>query len=120
MSNNQVTVVSSSGNASVSINGETYTGSTVTMSNGSVIVDGVKQDKVTAQRVMITINGDVDSVSSTDGTIIMHGDAKTVRTTNGDVECENVTGDVTTTNGDVDAWDVAGNVSTTNGDITHK
>jgi len=109
-------------NDNVTINGVSYRGKNVSVSNGKVVIDGVEQgDETQSKNIVITVKGDVGSVESPDGTIIVHGDVKgNVNATNGDIEAENVGGSVTTTNGDVECWEVAGDVNTTNGDIKYK
>ncbi|AUR85886.1 hypothetical protein NVP1081O_151 [Vibrio phage 1.081.O._10N.286.52.C2] len=110
----------STGN-SVKINGQTFKGNNVSISNGRVIVDGVEQTSEQQYKFEITVNGDVDKLELESGTVVVKGNVNcSLNTTNGDVECGDVSGDVKTTNGDVDCDNVAGRVSTINGNVKHR
>ena len=102
----------------MNINGRTFSGSNVTISNnGKVVIDGkvVIQEDV---ELNITIEGDVDCVDTTNGKVFVNGVIKEdVSTTNGDINCETIEGNVSTTNGDVRCKNIMGKVKTVNGDI---
>lgn len=114
----QVTMqMASSG--SVSINGRSYHGKNISIVNGDVTVDGVKQGPslVGEQPIKIEVHGDIVKLETTNGDVTAKnvGQAKTV---NGDIQCTEVTGDIVTVNGEVTCRDVAGDVTTEGGDIT--
>ncbi|UNA02041.1 hypothetical protein PVA8_354 [Vibrio phage PVA8] len=118
MSNFKANLVSRS---TITVNNKTYHGTSVTIKNGKVVVDGRVQDDVSdTQVVNVNIEGDCTLVQNENGDINcrdVHGDAST---TNGDVECDNVSGSVSSTNGDIKCGNVGGSVSTNNGDIIRK
>lgn len=89
----------------MTINGKTYSGNNIIISNGKVIVDGAEQSEVLEHNIVVNVTGDVQSLE----------------TTSGDVQCESVSGDVKTVSGDVNVrGNVAGNVKTVSGDISYK
>lgn len=103
-----------------SINGVTYSGRSVTINNGQVIVDGVVQGELSGYQVTVNITGNVDKVSTTSGDINIVGDVRHAITTSGDIDCNHVIGDVETVSGDVDCGDIAGRVSTISGNIRQR
>lgn len=108
--------VKSSSGCSVTIDGKTFKGGSVNIINGKVIVDGVTQDGELVGDINVTVNGDVDTLSNTNG-MVSAKNVGSVQTTNGNVICEDIAGDVKTTNGDIRANVIYGKVSTVNGDI---
>tara|TARA_R110002020_G_scaffold470437_1_gene696362 strand:+ start:353 stop:700 length:348 start_codon:yes stop_codon:yes gene_type:complete len=108
------------GGSSVTIDGKTFKGNSVCISNGKVTIDGVDQDGELVGDINVTVNGDCESIENTNGTVTCES-ANRVKTTNGKVFIQgSVSGDVDTTNGDVNCGTVGGSVKTNNGDITHR
>ncbi|WP_063812543.1 hypothetical protein [Burkholderia cenocepacia] len=106
------------GGSSVVINGRSYQGDVVGVSQGRVIVNGKEVEDLTgAPKIEVTVHGDVDELSTAAGDVTVHGRAGSVKTASGDVRCETVDGDISTASGDVHCKKVAGNVSTVSGDI---
>ena len=90
--------------ASISINGSTYTGSSINISGSKITIDGVVQD-CDDKKINITVHGNLETLEV---------DMCDELNVNGDV-----TKSVTTTNGSVRvAGSIAGGVKTTNGSIT--
>lgn len=108
------------GGSSVTIDGRTFTGSTITISDDRVFVDGVQQDGSLSGQITVTVDGNADSVETASGKVVISGSAGRVKTMSGDVECGAVTGDVGTMSGDVTCGPVSGNVKTMSGDIRHR
>lgn len=108
--------VKSSNGCSVTIDGKTFKGGSVNIINGKVIVDGVTQDGELVGDINVTVSGDVDTISNTNG-MVSANNVGSVQTTNGNVICEDIAGDAKTTNGDIRANVIYGKVSTVNGDI---
>ncbi|AGN30188.1 hypothetical protein VPFG_00188 [Vibrio phage nt-1] len=110
------------GRGTIEVNGKKYQGTSVTVKNGKVIVDGRLQEDVSdCQTVTVNIEGSATLVQNENGNVTIGGEVKgDVKTTNGDIHCLNVHGNVKTTNGDIDCYDVAGDVETVNGDISRK
>jgi hypothetical protein len=107
------------GDTSVVINGKTYRGDVVSVSNGPVWVDGKKVDDLSnAQKIEVTVNGNVEELTTATGDITVNGTAGSVATASGDVRCGDVGGSVATTSGDVCCKSVLGGVSTVTGDIS--
>ncbi len=105
------------------INGKTYKGNSVSVSNGTVIIDGKKvTDGKELPKISIVINSDIDhlDIDSCDS-IKVTGSVYSLNSVNGDVTVKgNVLDGVTTVNGDVKCGNVGGKVSTVNGDIENK
>lgn len=95
--------------ASVSVNGEDFTGHHITINNGKVIVDGVEKNSNLDGQINVTINGSVEGVEIENGSVTVSGDAHYVKTMSGDVHCSNVLGNVNTMSGDVICETVGGN-----------
>jgi DUF4097 and DUF4098 domain-containing protein YvlB len=107
------------GDSSVTVNGKTYRGDTIAVSNGRLWVDGKKVDDLSnVQQIEVTVNGNVEELSTASGDVTVNGTAGSVVTASGDVKCGDVSGCVATTSGDVCCESVAGNVSTVSGDVT--
>ena len=103
----------------VTINGQSFSGSNISMINGKLMIDGKPQDTKELEHVInIEIHGDVKDIQNENGSITAR-DVGSVNTSNGKVICGNVTGNVTTSNGKVNCGDVGGSVHTSNGSIHH-
>lgn len=103
---------------SVTINGKTYKGRNITVTDTNVIIDGKEVD-IADRKVEIIINGNVGDVSTASGKVDVKGDAKSVSTAYGDVKvASSVTNYVDTKSGSIEiGGDVGGNVRTTSGDV---
>jgi hypothetical protein len=110
--------VRTGGNAVVKINGHTYTGSSIDIVGGKVMVDGVEQTQELIGPISVTVNGSAQSVTTASGDITVVGTVNTVSTTSGDVACGDVRGGVSTVSGDVECRSIGGAVSTISGDIS--
>lgn len=103
----------------ISINGITYHGNNISISNNKIIIDG---KDVTAgdnsKDVKIEVNGNLESLNvDYCNTIKVSGEVGDIRTTSGDVECGDVRGKVRTTSGDIESGDVGAGIETMSGDI---
>lgn len=105
------------GGSSVTIDGRTFTGSSVSIVGDKVVVDGVEQSDNLVGPVVVTVNGNAESVETASGKVEISGSAGRVKTMSGDVECGDVTGDVGTMSGDVNCGSIGGSVKTMSGDI---
>ena len=126
----------------ITINGKTFFGNSVIITDNRIIIDG-KEDldvksipekeinihidgdinEVKADYCSkITVNGNVKKVQTTSGDIEVKGDVTGgVQTTSGDVDIDgNVDGDIHSVSGDVDCGDVSGEISTMSGDIRRR
>lgn len=103
--------------STVSINGSNYTGHSISIVDGKVIVDGAEQGAISGLQVVVNIVGDPREVSTVSGNINVQGDCGWVRTTSGDIRCHDVEGNVETVSGDVECMNVSGSVRTVSGDI---
>lgn len=99
------------------INGRSYSGKNITIKNGEVYVDGVRQADLPDGEREVIVSGDVVSVSSETGNITVHGGVGSVASTNGSVKCGDVAGSVTSVNGNITAGTIAGNASSVNGNV---
>ncbi len=108
------------GGSTVTIDGRTFSGSSISIVNDRVIVDGVEQQGALVGPISVTVNGNADSVETTSGSVEVSGNVGRIKTMSGDVECGDVTGDVGTMSGDVTCGSIAGNVKSMSGDIRHR
>jgi hypothetical protein len=104
--------------ATVTINGKTYTGSSVAVTNNKVYIDGILQDAGEEKQIIISVGGDVQALSVDACTkISITGNCGSVQSASGDIACGNVSGNVLTVSGDVKAKNISGSVKTVSGDI---
>ena len=103
---------------SIKVNGITYNGSNLKMTNNKIIIDGVDVSP-DSKIINVLVHGDVNnlSVDSADE-IVVAGDCTQVNTSSGDVEVGGNVDKINTTSGDVKVdGDVNGSVSSSSGDI---
>lgn len=106
------------GVSSLTVNGTTYFGNSIQISNGRVLVDGKEvADHAGSPKIEVNIHGDVDTIEAGSGDVRVNGNAGVIRTGSGDVECRDVAGTVTTGSGNVRCSAIAGNASTGSGNI---
>lgn len=102
----------------VMINGQSFSGKTVTVRDGRVFVDGNPQDMCLQGRILVHVYGNCQSVDSGAGDVSVSGSVLgNVTTSAGDIQCGRVGGNVSTKAGDVTCGPVAGTVRTVTGDI---
>ncbi len=104
----------------ININGQSYSGRNITITNGKVIIDG-KDVTPDGKEIKIAVEGglnvlDVDACE----TVYVDGRVGELKTASGDVKIKgNVEGNVNTMTGDVTCLDIIGNVKTMTGNIKH-
>jgi len=103
---------------SVTIDGRTFSGRSISITGDKVIVDGVEQLGTLVGPISVVVNGNADSIETTSGKVQVEGSAGRVKTMSGDVRCGDVQGDVGTMSGNVTCGAIAGSVKTMSGDIT--
>ena len=113
------TILKGISSTTVTINGHTYHGNSITIKDGKVIVDG-KEVECKEKEIHISVTGDVDTIETASGDVEVSGDANIVNSTSGDIVVKgSVNGDVETVSGDVDVCgDIHGKVTTVSGDIS--
>ena len=100
------------------VNNQNYTGRSVTIINGKVIIDGndVTPD---SKEITIRVEGNLDSLNVDYANMIqVEGNVGSLNSTSGDVVCNSVTGDIKTTSGAIFCGPIGGNVQTVSGDVT--
>lgn len=104
------------------INGKSYSGNSISVKNGSVTIDGVKQSQELDHNVTIEIHGNVSMIQTECGNVTVNGDVETAKTMSGDLDISgNAIGDSSTMSGDINInGSVGGSVYTMSGDIKHK
>lgn len=106
------------GGSSVTIDGRTFTGRSISINGDKVVIDGVEQAGALVGPVSVTVNGNAESVEIESGKVEVAGTVGRVKTMSGDVCCGDVTGDVSTMSGDVTCGAIGGSAKTMSGDIT--
>lgn len=103
----------------VTVNGATFSGGSITIQNGVVTVDGVDQDITFAagQTIKVEVSGDVDTLETKSGDVTVNGAVGRVKTQSGDVRCGDVNGDAETMSGDITCKKIGGNARTMSGNI---
>jgi len=106
----------------ISINGVSYQGNNITITNGKVFVDGVELREGESKTINITVNGNLDvlKVDSCQKVMVM-GTVNALSTISGDVDISGDVGDsVSTVSGDVECGNIGGSVKTVSGDIKYR
>ena len=102
----------------ITINGKSYKGNNISVSNGVVKIDGKIQHDDDSKQINISVVGNLQTLEVDSCEMIMvTGEVDSVVSYNGNVKCGNVNGWVTTTNGNIKAGDVSGDATTKNGNI---
>jgi hypothetical protein len=103
----------------INFNGKIFTGRSITITNGKVIIDG-KDVTTEAKEINIVVEGSLDKLEvDYCNTITVKEVVKSVKTQAGDVIVQgNIGGDVKTMSGSVECeGSIAGDVSTMSGSI---
>jgi hypothetical protein len=104
--------------SSITVNGKNYVGSSVTIMNGKVIVNGKEVTPEDSKVITINIEGDVEELNvDVCEKITIKGNVKNIQTSSGDVECNNITGSIQSSSGDIECGDVGGSIQTSSGDV---
>ena len=105
----------------ITINGNTYSGNNIVVTNGKVIVNG-KDVTPDSKEINISVQGDIDELKvDSCNKVSVTGNVKSVSTKSGDIDIAgNVEGSVQTMSGDVDCGNINGAISTMSGDIKHR
>lgn len=98
---NSNTTISLSSGASVTVNGQAYSGNAVVIANGRVYVDHKEVEGAQDQPIKIEIDGDVEQLTTQSGDVAVNGDVGSVSTMSGDVKASRIYGQVETMSGDV-------------------
>lgn len=107
--------------AQIIINGNSYIGRSVTVSNNQIIIDNIDVTPESKQ-ITIQIEGNVEKINVDKcNSVNINGNADMVTTMSGDVTVKgDIHGNVKTMSGDVEADKIQGSISTMSGDITYK
>lgn len=105
------------GGSSVTINGQTLAGHSISIAGDKIVIDGVEVGDSLVGPISVVVNGNADSVETTSGNVEVTGAVGRIKTMSGDVHCSNVSGDVGTMSGDVVCQKIAGSAKTMSGDI---
>lgn len=105
----------------ISINGNTYSGSNIVVTNGKVIING-KDVTPDSKEINISVEGHIDELKiDACNKVSVVGSVKSLATQSGDVEVVgDVDGNIKTMSGDVDCGMVGGSISTMSGDVKHR
>jgi cytoskeletal protein CcmA (bactofilin family) len=104
-------------NKLININGKTYYGKNITITNDKVIIDGVVKDDVSSAKT-ISINGERFCGNlEIHGSVNVFGDVEGNVQSGGSVTCDDVKGSVMA-GGSVDCDDVGGSISA-GGSVIH-
>ena len=102
------------------INGKSYSGSNLTISNNKVIIDGVVVGDDDSKIINIKVEGNINSlIVDNCNKLEIVGDCHNVSSKNGNISIKgNVENNVENKNGNIVAKNIAGNATTKNGNIT--
>ncbi len=106
--------------STIRINNISYSGSSIVINNGKVIIDG-KEVQTDDKQISIVVEGHVGKLEvDCCNSLEIKGAAGSVKTTSGSVRCGAVTGSVSTMSGSVNCGDIGGDVSTMSGSVNCK
>lgn len=100
--------------AKITIDGRTFEGNSLSIVNGTVMIDGMEQNDTLTGKVRLEITGTLNSLT-TDASVNMNGEIKGDVSAGGSVNCADVGGSVKA-DGSVNCDDVGGSV-TANGSV---
>jgi DUF4097 and DUF4098 domain-containing protein YvlB len=106
----------------ININGMSFSGQNIQITNNRIYIDGKlieDPEAVESKTINITVDGNVSKLEVDNAeSVTVTGDAGSVKTVNGNVRVgASIQGDVKTVNGNVTADVIEGRVSTVNGNI---
>ncbi len=104
--------------STVTINGKTYSGNNIVVSNNKVIVDG-KDITPDSKQININVEGNITDLKvDCCDKISIKGNVGSANSSSGDISIDgNVSGGVQTMSGDIKCGNIGGSVSTMSGDI---
>ena len=107
--------------STITINGNTYSGNSVVVTNGRVVING-KDVTPDSKEINISVEGNIEELKvDACNKVSVTGTVKNISTKSGDVDVTgDVNGSIQTMSGDVDCRHIQGSVSTTSGDIKHR
>ena len=105
----------------ITINGNTFSGSNIIVTNGKVLING-KDVTPDSKEINISVVGNIEQLKvDACNKVSVEGNVQSISTKSGDVEVSgDVDGSISTMSGDVDCGHVKGSVSTMSGDIKHR
>lgn len=103
----------------ITINGKSYTGNNIKVTNNVVFIDGKQVDVEESKTINIKVEGNVNELHvDTCNLITIDGNVNTLSTVSGDVNVSaDIKNNVSTVSGDVSCYNIAGNVKTVSGDV---
>lgn len=104
----------------IKINGKTYFGNNIQISNNRVIIDGldVSGDHKDSKEISIQVEGNIENLSVDYAkSILVNGNVNSLKSGSGDVDCKDVTGDIKTGSGDIECGNVGGGIETGSGNV---
>lgn len=106
-------------NATVQINGVTYSGNNISINADKVVVDGETKIELKEKNITINILSAVEELQANCKSIVAWSGSSigSIRTVSGDVSCGDVSGSINTISGDVKCKKINGSVNTISGDI---
>ena len=106
--------------ATTVINNKSYSGNSIVISNGKIIIDG-KDITPDSKEINIKVEGDIKELKADCcNKIDVTGNVSNIKTQSGDIKVlGDVTGSIQTMSGDVECKNVGGSVSTMSGDIEY-
>ena len=106
--------------ATITLNGVSYSGKNITITNGNIQIDGKPVNDKGLRALNISVEGNVKTLTfSTCNRCTINGSVVNVKSSSGDIEIAgNCEGDVTTSSGDVTiGGHMNGDATTSSGDI---
>ena len=103
----------------ININGVSYQGNSISVTNGKVLIDGVDAG-IEGKEISIVVDGDLGSLSVDSCNYVkVSGNCDQVKTMSGDIEVGgDVMGDCKTMSGDIACGHIFGGAETKSGDFT--
>lgn len=107
--------------STISINGNTYSGNNIVVTNGKAIING-KDVTPESKEINIIVEGNIEELKvDACNKVSVNGNVGNVKTQSGDIDITgDVTGQIQTMSGDVDCGTVGGSISTMSGDVKHR
>lgn len=104
--------------STIIINGNTYSGNSIVVKNGKVLIDG-KDETPDTKEINISVDGNIEELKvDSCNTVTINGNANIVSSVSGKINVTgNVLGEIQTISGKVNCGNVSGSISSVSGKI---
>lgn len=101
----------------ININGTTFSGNSIVVNNGRVIING-KDQTPDGKEISIIVTGNIEELDvDYCKEVVINGNVTNARTGSGDLTCNSILGNAQSGSGDIECESIGGSVQTGSGDV---